>query len=85
MCSAVLRPPGEEVAAVVDAFERREDVLGVVAIDAVEVKVGGIELGHQAGPLLGVPLVEPPVVFLAKAAAGEAAGLTAAACLRPCR
>ena len=36
----------EEGLLVVDAFERGEDVLHVVAGDAVQVKVGGVEFGH---------------------------------------
>ena len=58
-----------------DAFERREDVLGVVAVDAVEVEVGGVELGHQFGPLGFVPFVEPAAVFFFEAAAREVAGV----------
>ena len=71
----MLEPPGKSVCCVVDAFERGEDVLNVVAGDAVEVKEGGVEFGHQFGPLGFIPLVEPAAVFRLETAAGEVAGV----------
>jgi hypothetical protein len=49
---------GQESALVVDFLEGGEDVLGVVAVDAEEVKEGGVEFGQQFGPFGLVPLVE---------------------------
>ncbi len=70
MRSRDARSAGEEgLLLVVDAFERRQDVLDVVAGDAVEVKEGGVEFGHEFGPLGFIPLVEPAAVFRLEAAA----------------
>jgi hypothetical protein len=66
---------GKKLAAVVDAFERREDVLGVVTVDAVEVEIRGVELSHQANPFFAVPFAEPALKTLLDAAAGEATGV----------
>ena len=67
--------PAKSGVVVVDAFERGEDVLDVVAVDAVEVEEGGVEFGHEFGPFGFVPLVEPAAVFRLETAAGEVAGV----------
>ena len=66
---------GKQRLPAVDALERGEDVLDVVAGDAVKMKIGGVQLGRQFGPFGFVPLVEPAAVFLPKAAGGEVAGV----------
>jgi len=59
----------------VDAFEGRENILGIVAAQAIEMKIGGVQLGHQLRPLGFVPLVKPPVVFFLKTALRKIARL----------
>ncbi len=59
----------------VDALEGGKDILGIVAVQAVQVEESGVELGHEFGPVGFVPLVQPSAVFGLKAAASEAAGL----------
>ena len=51
-------------------FFRDDDVLGVVAIQAVKNEVRRIKLGHELRPFAFVPLVQLAVVLL-KAPAGE--------------
>ncbi len=73
LCRAVV--PGKQGRRVVDAFERRENILGIVAVEAVEMEIGGVEFGHQLRPFGFVPLVEPPVVGFLKTARRKIARL----------